>query len=378
MQSESIKRMTSLLIVTYLVFGNFFVFFSSIIPYVAEAETQLELNAGNITLQLSDIGRFHQTRVHTGLGDIIPLNDYWQYFFLYQDNYGANNVAALFPGLPMEDGDFEVIDGVDAPLGWEETGPIQKIFGTFTETRITNPDDFRIHQTAWTQSGAFWVVIEWKIENIYGSDLTGVKAGMRLCSNFENDNNEDDWDLWDATESIYYYTDTDAANQFFGFSSANVSDPIDHYYGIDGTNASNWPNLPFQGADTAIYTAINSPNQTAALTTPDRKVGSAIDWNLGTIPNSKKARIALVVAFGSNLANLKENISKAQAFYAFATMPKPDLVITEIMDSGIDEYIEVYNNGEVTADVADINISFDRGATNITVGSWNSSSILPD
>ncbi len=377
MQSESSKRMTSLLIVIYLVLGNFFVVFSSMIPYIAEAEPQLELNAGNITLQLSDIGRFHQTRVSTGIENIIPLNDYWQYFFIYQNNYGVNNVAALFPGLPIEDGDFEVIDGVDAPLGWEETGTTQKISGTFTETRVTSPDDFRIHQTAWTQTGAFWVVIEWKIENIYGSDLTGVKAGMRLCSNFENDDNEDDWDFWDATDSIYYYTDTDAVNQFFGFSSANVSYPIDHYYGIDGYNTSSWPNLPFQGADTAIYNAINSPNQTAALTAPDRKVGSVIDWDIGMIPNSKKATIAVVVAFGTSLPNLQDNISKAQAFYAFVTMAKPNLIITEIMDSGIDEYIEVYNNGEVTANTTDINISLDGGITNVTIGSWNSSSIPP-
>ncbi|UCF07855.1 MAG: hypothetical protein JSW28_09475, partial [Thermoplasmata archaeon] len=363
--------------VTYLVFGNFFVAFSGIFCFVAEAETQLELNAGNITLQLSDIGRFHQTRVSTGTENIIPLNDYWQYFFLYQDNYGADNVAALFPGLPMEDGDFEVISGVDLPWGWEETGTTQKISGTFTETRITTPDDFRIHQTAWTQNGAYWVVIEWKIENIYGSDLAGVVAGMRLCSNFENDNSEDDLDFWDPGGSIYYYNDSNAANQYFGFSSANVSDPIDHYYGTDGTNASSWPNLPFQGADTAIYDAVNSPNQTAALTAPDIKVGSLVHWDLGTIPSGKKATIALVAAFGSSLTGLQENVSKAQAFYAFVTMPKPDLIITEIMDSGADEYIEVYNGGEVPANVTDINISSDGGATNITLGSWNSSIIPP-
>ncbi len=377
MRTESVRRLISLFIVTSLVMGALFVAFSPMISHVEGADSFLELNAGNITLPLSDIGRFGDVRVDTGAGTLIPLLDGSQYFFLYHDEYYDAvdpDVAALYPGLLFEDGDFDVIPG-DEAMTLEETGGTQEIYGTFTEWRITDPDDVRIHQTAWTQEGAFWAIIEWKIHNIYGSDLTGAMAGIRLCSNFEDDWNVDDWDNWDAGNSIYYYTDTDATNQFFGFSSANVSDPIDHYWGTDG-DTSNWHSLPGLGADDDIYNAINSPNQTDP-TAPDENVGSVIDWNIGTIPDGEKATISLVVAFGSSLAGLQENVSDAQAFYAIVSQPQPKLIITEIMDSGVDEYIEIYNKGEGTANVTDINISLDGGATNITIGSWNSTSIPP-
>jgi hypothetical protein len=341
------------------------------------ADSSLELNAGNITLELSDAGRFWNVDVDLGATTFNPLVDFQQYFFLYHDGYGADTVAALYKPLPLIDGDFQVIDGVDSPLGWEETGSTQKIFGTFTETELTTPDDVRIHQTAWTRQGAFWVVIEWEIENIYGSDLTGVKAGMRLSSNFENDGQEDDLDGWDAANSTYYYTDLDSTDKYFGFSSANASVPLDHYYGTDGKNSTDWPFLPMQGADASIYNALFSPNQTDTLTAPDTRVGSLVDWNISTIATGERATISLVVAFGSSLEGLSENVTSAQTFYSVASLPSPDFLITEIMDSGIDEYIEVYNKGDGSADVGDINISVDGGITNFTVGSWNSSNIPP-
>jgi Ca-activated chloride channel family protein len=374
MGAGPLVRIVSIFISTMIVMLAFLGCVPQLVMY-ARADTQLELNAGNITLQLSDAGRFWDVEVDLGATTLNPLVDFQQHFFLYHDGYGVDTIAALYPPLPIEDGDFEVIGGIDVPLGWEETGSTQKIFGTFTETRITDPDDVRIHQTAWTQEGAFWVVIEWEIENIYGSDLTGACAGIRLCSNFENDGAEDDLDIWDDLNSTYYYTDLDATDKYFGFSSANATMPIDHYYGTDGRNATDWPFLPMQGADATIYNAINSLNQTDNITAPDQKIGSVVDWNLSTISAGGRAEIALVVAFGSSPEGLIENVTAAQAFYAVASLPHPDLIITEVMDSGVDEYIEVFNKGDGEANVADINISVDGGATNITGGSWNSSSI---
>ncbi len=219
-----LKRIVSVSISTMIVMLVFFECVPQFVMY-ARGDTQLELNAGNITLQLSDAGRFWNVDVDLGATTFNPLVDFQQHFFLYHDGYGVDTIAALYYPLPGEYGDFGVINGVDVPLGWEETGSTQKIYGTFTETQITDPDDVRIHQTAWTKEGAFWVVIEWEIENIYGSDLTGVRAGMRLCSNFQNDGAEDDLDFWDDLNSTYYYSDLNAIDKYFGFSSANASKP---------------------------------------------------------------------------------------------------------------------------------------------------------
>ena len=130
MGAGPLKQIVSIFISTMIVMLGFLGCVPQLVMY-ARADTQLELNAGNITLQLSDAGRFWDVEVDLGASTLNPLVDFQQHFFFYHDGYGADTVAALYPPLPTEDGDFEVIGGVDVPLGWEETGSTQKIYGTW-------------------------------------------------------------------------------------------------------------------------------------------------------------------------------------------------------------------------------------------------------
>jgi hypothetical protein len=61
----------------------------------------------------------------------------------------------------------------------------------------------------------------------------------------------------------------------------------------------------------------------------------------------------------------------------WASQAKPELFITEIMDSGANEYIEVYNAGRVAADIDDYKITLDRGSSWLTSGLWSASTIPP-
>jgi hypothetical protein len=55
----------------------------------------------------------------------------------------------------------------------------------------------------------------------------------------------------------------------------------------------------------------------------------------------------------------------------WANLPRPKLIITEIVDSGGNEYIEVFNAGGVPAYLTDYELTQDRGVTWLSTGSWN-------
>jgi hypothetical protein len=61
----------------------------------------------------------------------------------------------------------------------------------------------------------------------------------------------------------------------------------------------------------------------------------------------------------------------------WAQPARPELIITEVLDSGANEYIEVFNEGSLPADLVDYNITLDLGATWLTSGTWNSNSVPP-
>ncbi|UCE36066.1 MAG: VWA domain-containing protein [Thermoplasmata archaeon] len=59
----------------------------------------------------------------------------------------------------------------------------------------------------------------------------------------------------------------------------------------------------------------------------------------------------------------------------WASSAMPELIITEIVDSGGIEYMEVYNEGRVTADINDYGITLDRGGSWLSSGTWSTPSI---
>ncbi len=61
----------------------------------------------------------------------------------------------------------------------------------------------------------------------------------------------------------------------------------------------------------------------------------------------------------------------------WASPAMPELIITEIVDSGGVEYIEIYNEGSITAYLSDYGITLDNGGSWLSSGSWNVGSVPP-
>jgi hypothetical protein len=61
----------------------------------------------------------------------------------------------------------------------------------------------------------------------------------------------------------------------------------------------------------------------------------------------------------------------------WAQPARPELIITEFVDSGVNDYIEVFNEGSLPAQIADYGLTRNRGGTWLTSGFWNSPFVLP-
>ncbi|UCE37778.1 MAG: VWA domain-containing protein [Thermoplasmata archaeon] len=61
----------------------------------------------------------------------------------------------------------------------------------------------------------------------------------------------------------------------------------------------------------------------------------------------------------------------------WSTPPRADLIITEIVDSGGDEYIEVFNRGKLPAYLLDYGITLDRGSSYLNSGDWATPMVMP-
>jgi uncharacterized protein YegL len=61
----------------------------------------------------------------------------------------------------------------------------------------------------------------------------------------------------------------------------------------------------------------------------------------------------------------------------WASPSMPELIITEIIDSGGDEQIEVYNEGSATAYLTDFGITLDNGGSWLNSGTWNVPAVPP-
>jgi hypothetical protein len=334
----------------------------------AKAETFVLHDAGKLRLEVADT-----TRIQNIIADIPPdfqpIDDNPQHFLVYHhDGYGVDQVAQLWY-------DFS-ITAEDSPISMIQDGTIDESLVTFTQdggsvSQAPLPvlNDTRIHQRVWTKQGEYWAIVEFTVQNLLLSPLTNVKVGMRHYSEMDAANSLDDRDFWDGADNIYYYNDADLPNRFFGYASANLSNPLNHYYGTDDS-------LVTISDDVELYAALTGASQTNFPANGAEKVGSVVGWNGFGVPAGSWVKLPYIMAYGDSLASLKDNVSRAQAFWQWISAPKPELLITEIQDSGAaGERIEVYNEGDGRGDMVNYSLSVDGGTTFLIGGSWSSSII---
>ncbi|UCG70529.1 MAG: VCBS repeat-containing protein [Thermoplasmata archaeon] len=253
----------------------------------------------------------------------------------------------------------------DRILKFEEDSPSQqKSVCSFTQVDGTGDigatNDLRVHQSVWTLAGKDWAIIEWKVENLIIWDLTAFNLGMEVFSSASSattwygvDGDEaDDMDYWDDPTKTYFVQDDSQVT--IGYASADVTNPLDHYYAEESN---------FFDVDKDAYDALTGPNQ-LAINDPQFTFGvsamySLVSWNNRVIPAKDKVTFALVIACGANNASMFSAISEAQDFW-----DSTRLKITEIQDSpDANEQIEIYNGGNSGIDLTGYYLSPDFGVT---------------
>jgi hypothetical protein len=256
---------------------------------------------------------------------------------------------------------------------------MQKSYCSFTQVGDYNVEpigvsnDVRIHQTAWTLSDKDWAIIEWKVQNLNGSDLTDVNIGF-MCWVTGNVNDGwqsekgvggdkgDDIDYWDSMDDIYYVRDDFGTGDVLGFSSAVPLNPFNHYYSSDSY---------YFGDDVSLYSALTGPS--GLIGGPGgSEINALVSWNNNTIQTSSNMTFAMVIAYGSNVTALKKHIVEAQDFYYKETV---GVHITEFQDSSSpSQRIEVFNFGDLTQNLLNWEFQNKTGAS--LTGNWIPDSIL--
>jgi hypothetical protein len=188
---------------------------------------------------------------------------------------------------------------------------------------------------------------------------------------------------WGTDLSYYYEEDTDCylftpESKAFDFSgSEGITLSFYHYWQIQPTPTGDWGEI--------VYTFDSDPISTI-YPTGIRYKGEENNWLYEEIDMTSFVSDEPYVRFGwqlsENIGGNKFEPDTWEGWYlddvsVWASSSMPKLLITEIVDSGGNEYIEVYNEGSVEANLNDYDITLDRGSTWLTTGSWSSSTITP-
>jgi hypothetical protein len=302
--------------------------------------------------------------------------------------FDQNSYDHVLPGIALADSfdsgqgttrftypDFNVT-ALDTPISFEiNDGTTQKSHASYTQVDSTGSigvsNDVRIHQTAWTLSGEDWAIIEWKVENILGTDITNVNIGFGAIISglpgFIGDDigvggdEGDDVDSWDAANDTYMVTDDFGAGVVLGFSSALATNPFNHY---------NSSETVVFGDDASMYAALTSPN---GIIGPPGGTGirAVLSWNGYTIPAGTSSTFAMVISYGTDHANMMQSLLDARSYYDNARVH-----ITEIQDSSSpSQRIEIFNNGGTAKDLSLWELRDNTGGP--LTGNWVPDSIIP-
>lgn len=289
---------------------------------------------------------------------------YKSYFTIYHSAYpsggGSTDVAN---GYGSGTGDF-TIDEVNIYL---QTGPIQETYSSFTQTGVSGvSDDLKIFQRAYSKANANWVILLWKVENIFGQDITNLRIGMNFRTRLDNSPG-DDVDYWNGGDSIYYIEDGPTGTTLMGLSSGDPALPMNHYYG----NPAGKAGAVDPTDDKMLYQAL----MTNKVHGSAEEITSMVGWEVGTLPAGANISLPLVISFGTRYQDVAWAATKATEFLV---LQMTKLYVTEIQDfASMDNVkIEIYNGGDRAVSESEIYLSPD-GLTQWTAGGWSKSIIPP-
>lgn len=369
-----VSKVLSIVIVVMMCLSGMFMLISS---NTTAPTVTLSHDAGNLYFRVDNHATVNHFMRYNGViqsDDSGSSYDYTHFFF-DQANYEHKNflkdiATGGYAASPTSPDEYDTT-AMDVPLSLLEndaiSGTIDKSYGSFTKVKDINgqANDTRLFQTAWSKQGEDWGIIQWRILNLYPTDLTEVRFGLKFDACINSDDG-DDTDNWDAAESIFYFNDTGSSTHI-GFASADPGTPINLYVGKYSVNLR---------VDAQIYDSIsgNDPCGTSGTTTD---LSCVVGWtddsvaNNGlVIPAGQSTTRTLIMAGGNSYSELVTAIDRARQFYLSQM-----LTITEISDEGTPR-VEIYNEGTISLDLTNFRLSVDGGATYWTGGFWNPT-VLP-
>ncbi|UCE73951.1 MAG: lamin tail domain-containing protein [Methanomassiliicoccales archaeon] len=367
------KRIIPFLMTISLVLGTMLIGISLQIP---KASAILTHDVGNLDIHgLSDFGRVmgplswgarHQTVLDfSGLGFIGLVVD--------QDNYdhtfGSTDIADSYYLYPYDEpDDFRSV----YPIEWViDDGITQKSIASYLNTGTKDPFDILIDQTVWTVVNKDWAIIQWKMTNIKGIDITGVCIGLELPLSQQGaefglgGDSGDDIDGYDSINSVYWASDDDGTT--IGFASAAYLEPLTHYYSRD-YHVEYDTYCRFFEDDEWLYNRLRSPSAVEGAIPGNRT--STVGWNDLHLGIDESITVALVIAMNKTYNDMIAAIDDGREYYLNETT---GFLITEFSDSDSEyQQIEVYNFGRPITDLVAEGyfLSVDGGANALT-GTWS-------
>ncbi|ODS37760.1 MAG: hypothetical protein A7315_03695 [Candidatus Altiarchaeales archaeon WOR_SM1_79] len=178
--------------------------------------------------------------------------------------------------------------------------------------------------------------------------------------------------------NCFLFTPASSAFDFTGCDSITLA--FSHWWRLQST--------PHHGEDVAmiLFTLDPDPISTIYLTGIEFRINSS-GWEREEIDMTSFVKDEPYVRFGwrlfENIGANKFEYGEWAGWYlddvaVWASPAVPKLIITEIVDSGGTEYIEVFNEGTVAAELNNHGITLDNGVSWLTSGTWNKATVLPD
>jgi hypothetical protein len=278
-----------------------------------------------------------------------------------------------------------------------DDGITQKSVGYFQNTGpgTLDPNDIMVEQTVWTVANKDWAILQWKLNNLKASDITGTCIGLEVpISQVQtgfglggaSSDGGDDIDGFDAGSDVYWAQDTTGTGfgTTIGLGSAVASEPITHYYAEDyhaeyhndSNPPSSWDDPDpkyhrnFYGNDTWLYNRLHAANATATDGITPGNITATVGWNDFTIPVGSFEIFTLVIAFNDSFANMITALEDARYyFHNVAT----GFRITEYSDAdSASQQVEIYNLGRPDTNTNDFTLSTNGGPL---TGTWNKGTI---
>ncbi|UCE39145.1 MAG: lamin tail domain-containing protein [Thermoplasmata archaeon] len=308
-------------------------------------------------------------------------NSGWGYIGLVVDqaNYNHNpGMVDIADCYTLASSDYRTQDdfGVISPITMIiDDGSIQKSIASFQNIGTTqDANDILINQTCWTVKDKDWAILQWRVINIKSplDDILNFCLGLEVDISQEGagyglgGDSGDDIDGFDSTEDVYWASDNGGTT--IGIGSASISDPITHYFSEDSHPATHDDYKVFWQNETWLYERLHAPNSVVGNTILGNRT-STVGWNGITIPAGSSRTFTLIIAMGSDHANMMSALNDSRDYYDTQIS---GFRITELSDSSSSStQIEIYNFGSGTTDLVAEGYFLSKDGINPLSGNWD-------